>query len=178
MTPEELLSQLQGLKTPEHAPWFPLAPGWWLIVIGVAALLSGWWFYKCKKNNARFYQVSHRELLSINLKFSDTSQNAEFIQAISRWLRQVSLQAFPDKDISALTGDNWLNFLDSILYGNDFSQGDGKVFGTLVYSKQPEINRTAILSLCNRWLIQIDIKQDKARQKRPVIQLTGKATHD
>ncbi len=43
MSNPELLSQLRDIHTPEPVGWWPLAPGWWillaLIIIGVTALI-------------------------------------------------------------------------------------------------------------------------------------------
>ena len=54
MNPEMMLSQLAPLREPMAISWWPLAPGWWIVVALCIAMLTGWviWLRKRRLKTA------------------------------------------------------------------------------------------------------------------------------
>jgi len=104
MNPASPLDQLKDIHLPEAVSIWPLAWPWWVLIICILALvaLAVYWH---KKNQWR------RQALS-QLKNIDTQDNLLCIQQCNRLLKQVALYRH-GQSCASLSGEKWLNFLDS-----------------------------------------------------------------
>ena len=95
---------------PDAPTWWPLAWGWWaVIVIAITLITLVFLIVKRRKNN----QIPKQEALSY---FSNRqSSNRLSPSEAQRILRQAALSYFPRKKVAGLAGDNWLKFLDAQL---------------------------------------------------------------
>ncbi|WP_372385732.1 DUF4381 domain-containing protein [Vibrio sp. BS-M-Sm-2] len=95
---------------PDAPTWWPLAWGWWaVIVIAITLIALVFFIVKRRKNN----QLPKQEALSY---FSNRqSSNRLSPSEAQRILRQAALSYFPREKVAGLSGDNWLAFLDAQL---------------------------------------------------------------
>lgn len=106
MNTVQLLDQLAPLREPTAIGWWPLAPGWWLLlIIGVlligilsAALLKLW-----QKNKYR--RVASRQLKTLQAHDRPT------VAQINRLLKATALRTWPEREVAALHGAEWLERL-------------------------------------------------------------------
>ena len=155
MSTDELLLQLREIAPPGEPDWWPLAPGWWmLIAIGVASILVLLILLK-RRYGSRSFRLANRELERISRHNMRCRDNQYLVLNLSRWLRQVSLMAFPERKIAGITGLAWLEILDEVMDKSEFRQGPGKIFARSVYSRQPDFNDTMVLELCESWVTSI-----------------------
>lgn len=97
------LDRLHDIVMPPDVPWWPLAPGWY-VVLTVAAVLLAWLafrFWRSWRANA-YRRAALRELAA--------ARDAAGVAAI---LRRTALVIAPRADIADKTGDDWLNWLES-----------------------------------------------------------------
>ncbi|MGF1702181.1 DUF4381 domain-containing protein [Photobacterium makurazakiensis] len=99
---------LAELHLPEAPNLWPLAWGWWVIIL-IFLVVMAYSIYKVmmvrKQNQARKEAlVLLKSLRSID-RFND----------INLLLRQVAISYYPRHDVAGLTGSQWLGFLDSRL---------------------------------------------------------------
>jgi hypothetical protein len=95
------LERLNDLALPPSVPWWPLAPGWYLVI---AAMLIGLGFlaHRCwKKWRAHAYRRSALAEL----------KSAPDATAIAELLRRSALAIAPRASIAALSGEAWLDWL-------------------------------------------------------------------
>ena len=132
MNPEEL--PLRDLHLPEVSGWWPLAPGWW-VVIAIAAGILGWLLWKQFKqwqaNAAR--RNALRQLALIRREFNEGADAAVLGKQLSELLRRGMLAYAPRGEVAGLTGDDWLKWLDQGLEERPFTEGAGRVIETLPY---------------------------------------------
>ena len=83
------------------------------------------------------------------------SCDADLIRRLSRWLKRIAMRAYPEHQLAAKTGDDWLRFLDSCLGDRSFSNGCGNVFGAALYRREVPDNPQQLLALCERWLVSV-----------------------
>ncbi|MDL5027615.1 DUF4381 domain-containing protein [Vibrio sp. TMPB1044] len=95
---------------PDAPTWWPLAWGWWaVIVIAITLIALVFFIVKRRKNN----QLPKQEALSY---FSNSqSLNALSPSTAQDIVRQAALSYFPREKIAGLSGDDWLAFLDAQL---------------------------------------------------------------
>lgn len=105
MTPEieAKLAQLRDIRLPEPVGWWPLAPGWWgLLLLVVAVVMAVALWRVMRKRSIRYLAL--REL-----EQADASDPVQFATTLSVLLRRVALRK--DRGIGTLKGTDWTAFL-------------------------------------------------------------------
>lgn len=154
MSIEDLLLELRDIQVPAAPGWFPLAPGWWiLLAVSFFSLIVGV-IYMRRRRQYNF-QLAQQELRYFVSQYQDIEDKRRLLLGLSRWLRQVAILAFPEREIAGLTGHNWVEFLDETMPGSEFTGGHGYIFAGEVYAAQADIDANDILSLCQTWLDRV-----------------------
>ena len=155
MTVEELLLELKDIQPPPEPAWWLIAPAHWIaifLLLGVAACI--WLFFRRRKAN-RLASLADQELQRIRTLYTRNEDTQRLAIELSKWLKQVSILAFPTRHLESLSGEGWLEFLDESLGDNGFSDGIGQVFGSRIYSKQVNLEAAQLVQLCEQWLSAI-----------------------
>ncbi len=125
MNPAEL--PIRDLHLPDPVSFWPLAPGWWvliaLVAIGLVVLL-------------RKALQAHRESAARRLALRQLKQHAgdymrhgnavQLATELSELLRRTMLAYAPRQEVAGLTGEEWLSWLDRDLDRSHFLEGDGR----------------------------------------------------
>ena len=152
MTGEELLLELKEIQPPPEPAWWLIAPAHliaFFLLIGVAGCI--WLIFRHRKAN-RLANLAGKELQRISSLYVRNEDSGRLAIELSKWLKQISMLAFPARQLESLSGEDWLKFLDESLGNNSFSDGKGKVFGNMIYSKQINLDAEQLLQLCEQWL--------------------------
>jgi hypothetical protein len=132
MSPEQI--PLRDLHLPEAISWWPLAPGWW-VVIGIALLGIGFliraWLRTRARGAARRYAL--RQLDGLVQQYDENKDPIAFGANLSELLRRTMLAYAPRLDVAGLTGEEWLQWLDQGLAKPVFSDGPGRQILDLPY---------------------------------------------
>lgn len=150
---------LRDIHLPTPVPWWPPAPGWWLlgIAIAVSAVLLLRWLRRAAAHRAgRNAQPlpeeiwrQWRALCAVSESSGDTGAQ---VRELSEFLRRVALSLHTRAEVAGLTGEAWLAYLDITLGGEDFRHGPGRVLINAPYQRTPAGDLRACLDLCERWL--------------------------
>ncbi len=116
MNPQDSLAALHPLREPPLVGWWPPAPGWWalgLLCLLVLVLLA---FFLLRRYRANTYR---RKALARLDKFYQLQQSQpdqrRFQAQLNALLKGVALKAYPQRDVAALSGGQWLDFLNASL---------------------------------------------------------------
>ena len=138
MDPETL--PLRDLHLPEAVGWWPLAPGWWLLIAmataGIAYLLY-LEFRKWRRNAAR--RVALGEFGRIRREYEAGADTLTVARELSALLRRGMLAYAPRAEVAGLTGDRWLDWLDRGLDDRPFTEGAGRSLETLPYRRPDRV---------------------------------------
>ncbi len=111
MDPTQL--PLRDLHLPDPVSWWPLAPGWWvlivLVLIGVGWLLKLAW-RKRQFTAPRRYAI--RTLAAVEAEYLSHRNPVRLGQHVSELLRRGMLAYAPRHEVAGLTGEAWLAWLD------------------------------------------------------------------
>jgi len=154
MDSNQLLQQLRDIKMPTPVSWWPLAPGWYVLVGVFLMLISGllvWRFIKRKRQ--RYLRMALKQLQHLRKsKNKNKNKNKQVIvRKISILVRQVVVH-YLDKNAAGLEGEKWLEFLNSTYGGRAFSKGAGRVLVTVPYQKTTKIDTEPLFCLIENWL--------------------------
>jgi len=138
MDPEQL--PLRDLHLPEAIGWWPLAPGWW-VLIALAMLGLGYLLYKAflkwRWNAAR--RMALRELARVQAEYESGLDAVTLATELSQLLRRTMLAYACRDEVAGLTGKRWLQWLDHGLDNQPFSSGSGQMLESLPYRSREQI---------------------------------------
>jgi hypothetical protein len=162
------LAELRSYHLPSQISWWPIAPGWWLLLLLILTLISifiSLWFYRSKRFTTIRYIQTELTILKTNLATDNNTIN--FIRGISNLLRRFALLRFPRNQIAHLTGIAWLKFLDEHGGNGKFQSEFNWLLAELPYQSNIALHSTNIdiqhlhklADLCIAW---IQINQQNA----------------
>jgi hypothetical protein len=132
MDPDQL--PLRDLHLPEPIGWWPLAPGWWLVIalvlIGIGWLLLRAW-RRYQFHAPRRYAI--RALAAVEVEYLARRNPVTLGQQLSELLRRTMLAYAPRHEVAGLTGDAWLEWLDKDMPVPYFHTEGGKSLLHLPY---------------------------------------------
>ncbi len=145
--PENPLDQLPPIHLPEPISFWPPAIGWWLLA--AVLILLGFFIVRVLIQ----YQVKNRlrkaalAKLDIHWQAYKKNNNAEeYVLAINLLLKQFVMQQYPDKNLQALSGEQWLASLQELSPQSNFNQDNASVLLS-VYQKHTMYDESAISQL-------------------------------
>ncbi len=121
MAKTDPLAQLKDIHLPEAIDWWPLAPGWYVVILLAVfiVLIIAYWVYKRHANSMAKKRAL--KLLQTYKQHYDKEQNAQTASAcISELLRRVALVYYPRGQVAGLHGDEWIEFLNKTSKKIDF----------------------------------------------------------
>ena len=151
------LAELRGLHLPDAVGWWPLAPGWWLVVILFLATLS-WYLVKAYRHKQfnLYRQHAQLELDQLTTKFNQHQDKTVYLSDTQKLLRRVALHRYADQqqDFARLTGTEWQQYLNNCCEGNVFGAGFAGHFTALPYQKDSDYDQQRWQQAITQWLEQ------------------------
>ncbi|MDH0290921.1 DUF4381 domain-containing protein [Pseudomonas sp. GD04087] len=118
------LDQLQPLIEPAAVPWWPPAPGWWLLAALLPLLLWALWRNRRRwlpRRRAKVVtdvpldplrEAALEELKRLPRPY-DRAPAGPWLQSLNGLLKRLSRARWPDSHSHTLSGRAWLAFLDT-----------------------------------------------------------------
>ncbi len=110
------LSALADIHLPEQVGIWPLAPGWWVLLLVLAIVLIRALFLAGRYlHRRRLRQAALSELRDCRHQLAgavgSNASRIDYLNAVNAVLRRVALAHFPRQTVAGLTGRAWLRFL-------------------------------------------------------------------
>lgn len=151
---------LRDIHLPGPIPWWPPAPGWWLLAaLAIAGLfLIGLYYYRRREQRA-----ARRALNRVRAALAQGAEPVGCLQQVSTVLRRFvmttaskhSRPETPAAAIPGLIGEPWLAYLDSLWQRDAFRNGPGRLLLAAPYGRPNTVTRDdalALTQLCAEWL--------------------------
>jgi hypothetical protein len=151
MNQPDPLEQLRDIHTPDPISWWPLAPGWWILLFIslVSIYLLVKWFVK-KRNYKTPQQIATRQLLTMK---SQTAGKQELIEAI-QLLRRVALSHYPEHRVASV---NSLSLANQVLLpGQTISESTKSLLNDAQYRPDLTIDNSDWRSFIDELLLIIN----------------------
>lgn len=104
--------------------------------------------------------MARKELQALHHAYQQHRDPQRLVREISILVRRLSISVTPREQVAGLTGEQWLQHLDSRMQGNPFSAGPGRVLLDAPYRpaiRTPELE--SLLTLCDDWITSVADRQ-------------------
>jgi hypothetical protein len=129
------LENLYDIIIPSPVPWWPPAPGWY-VVGGVVLVLAVWasWLGWRRWQATAYRRAALTELQQLKGRAADSAQRVPALQALPTLVKRTALAAFPRQAVASLSSTAWLEFLDHTGHTDAFTHGRGQLLPALSYN--------------------------------------------
>lgn len=151
MNPEDsaqLLSQLRDIHAAPEAPFWPPAPGWW--VLAVLVLLALGWLGRLALETwreRRRRRVLLERLATLRARHDPAREPQRWLAAVNRLLKVTALRARPEDRPGPLAGEAWTGFLVE-----NGAPGPLAVLASGPYEPDPDFDADALEQAAREWI--------------------------
>lgn len=117
-TQPDWLAQLAPAHAPPPVGWWPLAPGWWVLLALLIAAAVGICMW-CRSQPRRLRSSGLRELTKLE---ATTVGDAALARALENLVRRYAVARYGREAVAGLSGSRWLDF--AVARGATQWQGD------------------------------------------------------
>ncbi|MGH1461030.1 MAG: DUF4381 domain-containing protein [Neptuniibacter sp.] len=143
---------LRDMQLPEAISWWPLAPGWWLLMCLLVVFLIAVFFTIWKKlQDPR--REAMQELLRIEQQYSEHQDKQLLVVECNTLMKRLALTLYPRSQVAALSGQQWLAFLRNSSGKLDISHLDILIHGP--YQASVELSSDDLIQSCRQWIKQV-----------------------
>jgi len=144
--------ELRDIHLPDGSLWWPLAPGWWLLLalLLIAALVLLWLAWRRRHQPLAKHSMS--ELEHIRQAYASGQGERATVNAIARLLRQTLISYRGRKLHAASTGDSWLAELEQLAPNHGFSAAQLQLLARDRYQSTVECDVDSLLQACEGWI--------------------------
>ncbi len=161
-----LIHGIDEIQLPEPVAWLPQTLGWKFLALLTLLIAICQGYRVCRQ----WWRNRYRRRALQRLKDIEIAAEGDDLRIVAElpWLlKATALHAYPRADVAALSGDDWLAFLDAHYCGPSFRAAPGQQLLAAAYQPpahwqlQPGEART-LISMCRRWLRQHRVHRPRA----------------
>ena len=158
MTPLAENLPLRDIHLPDPVSWWPPAPGWWGLAGLILPMLLALVWLRVARRRSRLKRGGLAMLSRLAEQYRRNGDEQELVRELSVLLRRVALSVYPRRRVAALTGPEWLAFLDQSLSPGGrpkaFSEGVGRALIDAPYNPACQVDAKALIGLVRKWIIR------------------------
>jgi hypothetical protein len=150
----DALAQLKEIHLPESITWWPLAPGWYMVMVFILLLVMGLIYLA---NRRQLNALAKNQALDLLITYNEQyekNHNAQLTSArISELLRRVALVYYPRTEVASLHGDAWVDFLNKTSKEIDFKPVKAMLLDS-PFKSEETINLKPLITRAQLWIKQ------------------------
>jgi hypothetical protein len=144
--------ELRDIHLPEDSLWWPLAPGWWLLLVMLVMLiLVTPWLYRLIRYRSMRKRVE-KAFSQIKMRFEKDSDQRRLLADLSSLLRRSMMAYEGRRQTAALTGEAWVRRLTELVGVSCFSEEQQRLLSHGQYARDLQIDHDAMLESCQCWI--------------------------
>lgn len=159
MEAQDPLSDLADIHLPALVPWWPPAPGWWVLAaLALAALaaLGLQWYRRWQQQQRLLRCLAELRAAASAWQQREDGDAMALFGTCNAVLKRVALVHYPAAEVAALSGRAWLQFLDATGGSTPaFGSGPAQLLGDAGYRPRVAADAAtvqAVLSAAEQWI--------------------------
>lgn len=154
MAKSDPLAQLRDIHLPEPVSWWPLAPGWYVLMLLILLIMMIITYLVYKRHVNGLAKNKALELLKTYKDHYDKDRNAQVASArVSELLRRVALVYYPRAQVAGLHGDDWVEFLNKTSKKIDFKPVKAMLLDS-PFKTGETVNLKPLFTRAEQWIKQ------------------------
>lgn len=147
------LDQLRDIHLPDPVGIWPLAPGWWILIALALLIITIVSVIVYRRYQSNAYRRDAAVVLAEINQLRLNGQHSLYLQQLNQLLKQTALAISDRKEISSLSGMDWLRFLDNSANCSEFTNGVGRILEDGQYRPTVQAEDLSTLQqLAERWI--------------------------
>lgn len=129
-----------------------------LFTAGAVVAFGVLFVWRKRRQSTRYRREALVELRALARRMKEPETRPDALTALPRLVQRVCLELIEPERLEGLSGQEWLEFLDSTWPGGSFSNGPGRVLATLSYSNRAGLQTVSaeqaaeIVEIVRRWI--------------------------
>ncbi|QFU74274.1 DUF4381 domain-containing protein [Halioglobus maricola] len=134
--------------SPEAVNWWPQTPGWYAVGAVILVLLGRYSWRRIR------YWYRNRYRKEARLQLQSLPQAGNHAREINQILKRAALAAYSRTDVASLSGQEWINFLNSRCSEPAFDATQCQCLAEGIYAEDAldKNDRSALIEASVRWL--------------------------
>ncbi len=144
------LADLRDIHAAPDPGFWPLAPGWWLLAVLLLITLVALGYAIRWYRRRRRQQAILKQFRIVYRTYQDHLDTTRLAAELHRLMRRVMLAAGAQRQLG-LSGEAFLDYLDSGAAGQPFTSGPGRALLDAPYQRQAEVDAEALQAVVQNW---------------------------
>ncbi len=145
---------LRDIKLPSEPGFWPLAPGWWVMLALLLALAMwlGLKWYRHRQRKKRWLAIN-QQLSDIEFDYQKDHNSQKLLTELSMFLRRFVKHQLQQPQATSLAGDDWVAYLNQQHTGDGFAAFT-EALSSGVYQTDYSYDETALLNTTRQFMQQ------------------------
>ncbi|MCP4488557.1 MAG: DUF4381 domain-containing protein [Gammaproteobacteria bacterium] len=143
---------LRDIHLPEAVSWWPPAPGWWLLLMALVALMLGSFFLWRWMKHKPLRKLSVIEYKNIVNNFHQQQDSRLLLSQLSTLLRRILMSYQGRNNNASIIGDDWIKQLNLLANKNCFSAEQENLLSRGQFQRDLDFDSLALLASCEHWI--------------------------
>ena len=135
------LQNLRDIVAPPPVPWWPLAPGWWLVLMLLALLLAVMAFRGWRRWRASAYRRDALRAL----------READSVASVAEILKRAALIGTSRSRVASLSGSAWVQWLAET-GGRSMPTAVSQILSTGIYDESAVASASELNAFAAQWI--------------------------
>lgn len=144
--------ELKDIHLPDSSLWWPLAPGWWLLLALLALGLLGLLWLNWRRHHQPVARLSMDELDIIRQAHARGQEPRATVNAVAGLLRRTLISYRGRVQHAATIGEDWLSELDQLAPKHGFSDVHKQLLAQGRYQAKVDCDIDDLLRACESWI--------------------------
>ena len=152
------LQNLNDIVLPASVSWWPMANGWYFL-IGFFLIAIVWLAYRSIRrwNKDSYRREALQELHLLAERTQNAENRAASLRQLPVLLKRSALSAYPRQQVAALSGADWIGFLNSQTNRPVFTDTTAGLLNSISYNTGnldniDDSSKAALLDAIKKWL--------------------------
>lgn len=105
---------LRDIHLPDAVSWWPLAPGWWILLAIVVVTVIGLYLLIRRLTKPVIKKSARAELQQVLDDYAEHQDAEKLVQQLSILMRRIGISYLPRHQSAGVTGNSWYECLNGI----------------------------------------------------------------